>query len=354
MNVTEQFLDFQYKKIETLDEAQGICLVQDQLSMQIYVKRSLPVSMLEPLMVWKRIRHKNLVRVVEVYAAGNKCIVIQEYVNGQSLDELLRQQGTLEPEAAAVRIHELCGALRALHRNGLVHRDVNPGNIRITENGILKLMDFDTVRRYGGKKRDTMLLGTVGYAAPEQFGLDESDARTDIYAVGSLLNLMLTGKLPVDGLYAGNRHLQNIITKCTKLDKNERYADVDELERELACTGNGYLLQKIYGALPGLRTDKTIWKIVATVVYFLWFSMICVILEDGKLPATGVSLRQPEAAGVMFMRYILPYAALGDVGGCVQRVVEGQQKAGMLAVIIRIVLFSVISTSGLMMEAILC
>lgn len=354
MNATEQFLDFQYKKIDVIDEARGIYLVQDQLSMQVYVKRSLPVSMMQPLMELKRIRHKNLMRVIEVYAAGDKCIVIEEYVNGPSLDELLRQNGTMEPETATARIRELCSALRVLHRHGLVHRDVNPCNIRITENGILKLMDIDTVRRYEGKKRDTMLLGTVGYAAPEQFGLDESDARTDIYAVGVVLNLMLTGRFPADGMYGGDRHLQTVIWRCTRLDKNERYADVDELECELERTGSGYLFQKIYRGLPGLRTDKTIWKMVTAVVYFLWFSMMCVILKDGKLPTSGASLRRPEAAGVMFVLYILPYAVLGDLGNCIQRVVGAQPNARTLAIIIRIVLFAMITTAGTVLEAILC
>ena len=122
--------------------------------------------------------------------------------------------------------------MTVLHANGFVHRDIKPENIMITNNGTVKLIDFNASRIYDkNKSSDTISLGTIGYASPEQLGINQSDARTDIYALGVLMNVMLTGKPPEIKLYNGK--LKKVIVKCTQTIPDNRYKNVKELKRNL-------------------------------------------------------------------------------------------------------------------------
>jgi len=112
-----------------------------------------------------------------------------------------------------------------------VHRDVKPENIILSGDRTV-LIDFDSARvNKPEAEGDTRVLGTIGYAAPEQFGLAQSDCRTDIYAVGVLLNVMLTGEHPSKKLAAG--HLGHVVSRCTMMDPNKRYRDIPHLLSEL-------------------------------------------------------------------------------------------------------------------------
>ena len=113
-------------------------------------------------------------------------------MQGDTLGEIL--QGGLLTAAQAKQItRQLCMALWVLHSLGVVHRDVKPDNVIIRGTEAV-LIDFDASRIYKNENReDTQILGTTGFAAPEQYGLSQSDGRADIYALGVLLNIMLTG-----------------------------------------------------------------------------------------------------------------------------------------------------------------
>ena len=111
-----------------------------------------------------------------------------------------------------------------LHSMGVVHRDVKPENIIIRGKEAV-LIDFDASRIYKNNNReDTQILGTTGYAAPEQYGLSQSDGRADIYALGILLNIMLTGEHPSRKL-AGGR-MGRIVQKCTMVSPEKRYKNI--------------------------------------------------------------------------------------------------------------------------------
>ncbi len=101
----------------------------------------------------------------------------------------------------------------------------------IDKNGRVVLIDFNTSRKISKASKDTVVMGTVGYASPEQLGLSQSDTRTDIYALGILLNVMLTGKHPTQKLAKGKA--AKIIRKCTNLNPNERYQTVEKLSKAL-------------------------------------------------------------------------------------------------------------------------
>lgn len=181
--------------------------------------------------ILQTLSHVNLPRVYEVVSDGERVLVLEEYIDGITISEALEAQLYSE-KAASATLRQICDGLWALHQLGIVHRDIKPENVMISSEGKIKLIDFDVSRVVRpGAKRDTEILGTVGYAAPEQFGITASDGRTDIFALGVLLNVMLTGEHPVRKLCDGR--LAKIVQKCTAIDPNRRYRDVAELVRHL-------------------------------------------------------------------------------------------------------------------------
>ena len=128
-------------------------------------------------------------------------------------------------------LKSVCNALHILHERNLVHRDVKPENVIITKTGRVVLIDFNASRKISTASKDTVIMGTVGYVSPEQLGLSQSDARTDIYATGILLNVMMTGKHPTEKLAHGK--VGRIVQKCTSVSPDERYQTVEKLMRAL-------------------------------------------------------------------------------------------------------------------------
>lgn len=139
---------------------------------------------------------------------------------GDSLAYLL--EGALFSPAEARKIAlQLCSALWVLHKLGAVHRDIKPENVIIRGREAV-LIDFDASRIFKSEtNRDTQILGTTGYAAPEQYGITQTDERADIYSLGVLLNIMLTGKHPSRELASGR--LGRIVQKCTMVNPEKRY-----------------------------------------------------------------------------------------------------------------------------------
>lgn len=172
-----------------------------------------------------------LPRVYEVVADGDSVTVLEEFVSGATVADILT--GGLYNEKGVRKVAvSLCDALSVIHKEGIVHRDIKPENVMITDSGAVRLMDFDASRLFKeGRSADTRIIGTAGYAAPEQFGLAQSDERTDIFSLGVLMNVMLTGEHPSKKLYKGK--LTKIIEKCLQLDPNKRYQTAEELKKEL-------------------------------------------------------------------------------------------------------------------------
>ena len=161
----------------------------------------------------------HLPQIMEAAEQDGQTAVLEEYVQGDTLAELLTGAKLTEKEARQVTM-QLCQALHVLHSMGAVHRDVKPENV-ILRGSDAVLIDFDAARIYKDESEsDTQVLGTTGFAAPEQYGIFQSDERADIFSLGVLLNIMLTGKHPSREMAAGK--MGRIVRKCTMTAPEQR------------------------------------------------------------------------------------------------------------------------------------
>lgn len=176
------------------------------------------------------IRCDNLPEIYDAFDLDDGQIVLEEYIDGITVAEVM-QTGKYHYWGAKKVLKSVCNALSVLHNRNIIHRDIKPENVMIDKAGRVVLIDFNASRKESATSKDTVIMGTVGYASPEQLGLSQSDARTDIYAAGVLLNVMLTGKHPTE-VYAGGR-AGRIVRKCTALNPDERYQSANELASKL-------------------------------------------------------------------------------------------------------------------------
>ena len=199
--------------------------------------------------VWERVREIDdacLPRVREVYELPDRLAVVCDYVAGTTVRERVRGSGPMSVGEAADVAAEVCAAAGLLHARGLVHRDISPGNVVLADDGV-HLLDLGIAReRTEGASRDTTRLGTWGYAAPEQFGFAQTDARSDVYSIGRLLGFMLCGvEASDDSFDAAVGELgeaeRRVIGRACAFEPSARYQSADELAAALRglCEGGG-------------------------------------------------------------------------------------------------------------------
>ncbi|SRR6266571_263441 len=150
-----------------------------------------------------RLNHPTVVSVFDTGSDDGVHYIVMEFVSGQTLAEVLATEGPLPPERAAWVTARVAEALSFAHEAGLVHRDVKPGNVMLTERGDVKVMDFGIARAAAGPGQDltetTSILGTAAYLSPEQAEGKPVDPRSDIYSLGVVLYELLTGRAPFTG-----------------------------------------------------------------------------------------------------------------------------------------------------------
>ena len=172
------------------------------------------------------IRCANLPEIYEVLELDDGQIVLEEYIDGITAAQVM-EIDKYQPAGAKKVLRSVCDALTVLHKQGIVHRDVKPENVMIDKSGRVVLIDFNASRMESNASKDTVIMGTVGYASPEQLGLLQTDARTDVYAAGVLYNVMLTGQHPSATMAPGKAGV--IVRKCTAVNPKERYQTAAEL-----------------------------------------------------------------------------------------------------------------------------
>ena len=187
--------------------------------------------------ILKNLRSPQIPQVFS-YTSAQKCdYLLRSYIAGTSLSDQVENNGAFSEVEASRLVLGLCKTLSLLHAQTppVIHRDIKPQNIIYTSQHTLALIDFDAARRFQpAQKKDTEYLGTQTTAAPEQFGYQQTDARSDIYSTGILLLFLCTGSYELEAL-AGvkSRTLRQIIVTCTRFDPRRRYATIHALSRSL-------------------------------------------------------------------------------------------------------------------------
>lgn len=224
-----------YKELAPLNAEHGVFLAQHRESGELFVKKVLVNYQINIFRQLQAAPIPQMPRIIEAIEDEGRLIVIETYLSGTTLQHVLDQNGPLPPSQIKDIGIQLCHILSQLHSRHIIHRDIKPSNILISEEGTVKLLDLDAAKVYKvGEREDTRLIGTRGYAAPEQYGFGASSPVTDIYAVGILLNVLATGCFPNERA-AADASLNFMIQRCTRMDPTERYQSVYELERALSC-----------------------------------------------------------------------------------------------------------------------
>jgi len=194
------------------------------------------------------LNHPSIPKLIEYFTADSVSCIVMEPVSGENLEKKLKESGKPLPVKAALKLaRELSMILSYLHNqqpNPLIYRDLKPSNIIITVSGKVKLIDFGIARFFNPEKiKDTHVYGTPGFSPPEQYGIGQTDKRSDIYSLGATLYFALTIEDPLSFNFdfpparRFNKdmpeNLERIITKCLDKSRENRYSDIESLMEDL-------------------------------------------------------------------------------------------------------------------------
>ncbi|MBO5562051.1 MAG: serine/threonine protein kinase [Firmicutes bacterium] len=219
-----EYLEYKYEKISTIcdNNDKTILLLRDKQTGEYcrYKRINRYIDVFEKT---KNIKSEYLPEIYYLHYDKNETVVIEEEIRGVTLQAQLDSVKTFNDKDSEKIFLGLCSALSVLHKNGIVHRDLKPSNIMLS-NGKIKLVDFDASREVKqGTLNDTVLLGTKGFAPPEQYGFSQTDSRSDIYALGVTMQL-ISGK---------KSKYRKIIKKCLSFAPKDRYKTANSVKRAI-------------------------------------------------------------------------------------------------------------------------
>lgn len=209
--------------------------------------------------------------------------LVREYVEGDTLQELMEKEEPLSQQEALEAALQVCKLINRLHQQNppVIYRDIKPQNVVRTHQGNYVLIDLDTARMYKeGIGEDTVFMGTRGLASPEQFGYQQTDARTDVYGLGMLLLYLLTGEYKRERKYEElPKQIKKVIIKCTEFNPKDRYSSMKEVER--ALQGIQRKIQQ-----PESQQKKRMWhKLIVAV-------LLCTVLGGTLLYVLGAQQKK--------------------------------------------------------------
>ena len=236
-----------YDEIKILEDGKSV--VRDVPTGKLYFKKTLDVYNEHVYAFLRDHKNRNVAAVQAFWKDGESLVVIEELIQGRTLDEILRVSeasgsetepsgiGRAESENAGISfgipfseridiLSQICDGLEFLHNADppIIHRDIKASNIMVTDDGIVKIIDYDAAKIYiTGQDKDTMMIGTQGLAAPEQYGFAQSDVRTDLYALGKLIERMLPGNVDAN----------RIAKKATEMDPKKRYTSAAQMKAQI-------------------------------------------------------------------------------------------------------------------------
>lgn len=310
INLKTALLNEQYEKIALLGENNDrkTWLVRQKNSNKIFVLKEIEIENISIYESLQYIKNRHLAAVKNIIEIENKAVVIEEYISGDILADKIENKNITKEDAVDYTC-QLFEVLSELEKVNIVHRDITPKNILISSDNVVKLIDFGISRKTKeGRTKDTTILGTAGYAAPEQFGFMQTDIRSDIYSAGVVFHEMLTGKMP-----EGNKCIcydyKEFIQKCINISPENRFQtacqayeelmknyihyDVKLNENAVKFTNSAYKTtgkqdtasvkkDYDYSKMPGFRSGALWKKILGVCVYVFLVIVMAVGFEKCK------------------------------------------------------------------------
>ena len=259
--------------------------------------------------IGQRLDHPSVIKFLKP-RHKSRMYMVMELIEGRNLRQLLDQEHVLSTARALAIAQQVCEALVHMHEHGVVHRDLKPENLLLTIAGQVKIVDFGIALDSSARRLTWVglsnTIGTPDYIAPEQIGGRRGDARTDIYALGTILYEMLTGNLPFSGANAlammraktddeprpltyfvpgVDPHLEAIVLKAIERSARDRYPTVAALLQDLRNPAAVPLRDPLTG-ISGRRRQRGFWRRLVTplLVVALLAGLLALILLSGRHP----------------------------------------------------------------------
>ena len=274
MTNNNEKLNTNYEPVNSDINKKSVSIIRDKNTGSLYVQKTLTTFDLDVYKYLHKRPIENIPKIIDYKLDNDILTIIEEYIEGITLSEYLENK-KLDIKTFYSHIYKLCDIIQDLQRannlnekseKSIIHRDIKPSNIIITPNGDLYLIDLNAAKFYKpSEDKDTTLIGTEEFAAPEQYGFGSSNKATDIYAIGSLMKHYLTYFNDDD--FA--KRINPIIDKCMKIDYKDRYGSIFELKADLFRSEHNIMNL----VLPGFRSFNFIHMVLATFAYLL---IICI------------------------------------------------------------------------------
>ncbi len=354
MNLSQRLSNSFYEEITAINEPHKVFLVRHRATGRFFVKKVLDVYSADVYGDLQTHPIPGIPRIYESWEEDGRLIIIEEFISGVTLRDKIEMSSqasadvaggdTLTTEQIGRYMIGLCEILERLHTHNppLIHRDLKPSNIIITSCDNVVLLDFNAARFYSGaanKESDTRLLGTRGYAAPEQYGFGESSPQTDLYSMGKILQECVNALPAESAIYkksyenqgvnqnvnrdveasrqAGSAHVfDQVIERCTRIDPSGRYTSANELKAALlCCLGQGSQPRSEAKSIrsyfpPGFRTGNP-WKILLAVLVYISIFQVSLKLEVKSSSAVEIWMQRLTVLLIALMNVMIGSNYLG-------------------------------------------
>ena len=260
-----------YEELQDLGDGKSI--VRDVPTGRLFYRKVLKVYNTQVFAYLKDHKSRYVPRIESFREDQDTLIVIEELVQGRTLADILNDEGAPLSFQERIRIlTEVCDGLSYLHDADppIIHRDLKASNIMLTEDGVVKIIDYDAAKIYvSGEKKDTVLMGTHGVAAPEQYGFAASDVRTDIFALGKLIERMLPENIDA----------ARIVARATHIDPKKRYSSAAQVREQILRVREhtSSLDTRMEKAVPGYDPRKKSHRILGRAAIFF----LCAAILSG-------------------------------------------------------------------------
>ncbi|HHX12211.1 MAG TPA: serine/threonine protein kinase [Clostridiales bacterium] len=292
-----------------------VFVIRNNVSNKLYILKTVNYNRSDfNLEFLKDIDHPGIVKVHNVFKTDKYWYVIKDFIEGENLEQKVDRDGAYDEEAVTDIAIELCDILDYLHNMGpspLIYRDLKPSNLMMTPSGEIILIDLDSIRQFKKEsQKDTIYIGTEGFASPEQFGFGQTDSRSDIYTLGTTLYHLLTSqdptaeKLKINNIREIRKdislHLAKIIEKCTMFNPDSRYQNIGELKKGLSgISSENILISFLYKAKLSI-TRKAIITVASILVAILlitlsisWYNLL-ILPSDNLYDHASADDIQPD------------------------------------------------------------